>query len=199
MFPQFNQNLNQNSYQAFLNMLNMNQNYYANNQINLNNLMMQFMLMNPNFFGKNNTQNNFQNNNFQSINLNNLSEENIIKNGGIMPRPNRANNLSNIDSFPGYTGQRINIIFETGAGLKVNIPTPLNVSVEQLLIKFANRVGVSPTLLGKKIFFIINGGTIAVNEKKLAKDFFIDFTNQLKDQVKIIVLDASNVIGATSK
>ncbi len=65
MFPQFNMNLNKNSYQAFLNMLNMNQNYYANNQINLNNLMMQFMLMNPNIFGKNNTQNNFQNNNFQ--------------------------------------------------------------------------------------------------------------------------------------
>ena len=37
--PNFNNNMNINqaSYQAFLNMLNMNQNYYFNNQININN------------------------------------------------------------------------------------------------------------------------------------------------------------------
>ena len=197
--PNFNNNMNINqaSYQAFHNMLNMNQNYYLNNQINLNNLMMQYMMMNPNFFQMNyNPQNNIQNTAFQPINLDNLNQKYIIQNGGVMPRPNKVNNISNIDSFPGYSGPRINIIFETGTGLKINIPTPINITIQELLIKFAKRVGVSEALLGKKLFFVVNGGTIPANEKNIVKNFFKDYTNNLKDQVKIIVLDASNVIGA---
>ena len=98
--------------------------------------MIQYMMMNPNFFQMNfNLQNNIQNTDFQLINLDNLNQKNIIQNGGIMPRPNKVNNISNIDSFPGYSGTRINIIFETGTGLKINIPTPINVTVQELLIK----------------------------------------------------------------
>ena len=193
-----NMNINPAAYQAFLNMLCMNPNFNPNNQINLNNMMMQYMMMNPSFFQNNNPQNNFQNfNSMQSANLGNLNTQNIIRNGGVMPRANKNNkSLPYVESFPGYTGNRINIIFETGTGLLINIPAPVNVTVEELFIKFANRVGVSPLLLGNKIFFIANGAAIKPDDKKLVGDLFKDFSNNLKDQIKIIVLDASNVIGA---
>ena len=193
-----NMNINPAAYQAFINMLCMNPNFNPNNQINLNNMMMQYMMMNPSFFQNNNAQNNFQNfNSMQSANLGNLNTQNIIRNGGVMPRANQNNkSLPYVESFPGYTGNRINIIFETGTGLLINIPAPVNVTVEELFIKFANRVGVSPLLLGNKIFFIANGAAIKPDDKKLVGDLFKDFSNNLKDQIKIIVLDASNVIGA---
>ena len=188
-----NMNLNQDAYQAFLNMMNMN----LNNSMDINNFMMQFIMMNPNFFQNNFIpQNNFQQfNNMQSINLGNVNPDYINRNGGVIPRPKNFNNM-NIDSFPGYNSRRINIIFETGTGLKINMATPICVSVEELLIKFAYRVGVGQSLLGTKIFFIVNGATIQPNEKTQVGNYFRDFYNNLKDQVKIIVLDASNVIGA---
>ena len=188
-----NMNLNQDAYQAFLNMMNMN----LNNSMDINNFMMQFIMMNPNFFQNNFIpQNNFQQFNYmQSINLGNVNPDYINRNGGVIPRPKNFNNM-NINSFPGYNSRRINIIFETGTGLKINIATPICVSIEELLIKFAYRVGVSQSLLGTKIFFIVNGATIQPNEKTQVGNYFKDFSNNLKDQVKIIVLDASNVIGA---
>ena len=193
-----NMNIDPFAYQAFLNMMMMNPNFNPNNQINLNNMMMQYMMMNPNFFQMNNPHNNFQNfNSMQSVNPGNLNTQNIIKNGGLMPRANKNNkSFPFIDSFPGYTGNRINVIFETGTGLLINIPAPINVTVEELFIKFANRVGVSESLLGKKIFFIANGAAIKADEKRIVGDFFKDFRNNLKEQMKIIVLDASNLIGA---
>ena len=194
-----NMNINPIAYQAFLNMMSMNPNFNPNNQINLNNMMMQYMMMNPGFFQMNNNpQNNFQNfNSMQPVNLGNLNAQNIIQNGGVMPRANNNNkSLPYVDSFPGYTGNRINVIFETGTGLLINIAAPVNVTVEELFIKFANRVGVGHSLLGKKIFFIANGAAIKADEKKLVGEIFKDFTNNLKEQMKIIVLDASNVIGA---
>ena len=193
-----NMNINPLAYQAFLNMMMMNPNFNQNNQINLNNMMIQYMMMNPSFFQMKNPQNNVQNfNSMQSVNSGNLNTQNIIKNGGVMPRANKNNkSLPVMDSFPGYTGNRINVIFETGTGLLINIPTPITITVEELFIKFANRVGVSESLLGKKIFFIANGSAIKADEKRTVGDFFKDFSNNLKDQMKIIVLDASNVIGA---
>ena len=189
----FNQNnMNQAAYQAFLNMLMMNPNS-SPNQMDINNMLMQYMMMNPNFFQMNANHNNFQNfNAIQSFAGTPQNQQQIIQNGGVMPRPkNINNNLINQDPFPGYIGERINIIFETGTGLKLNFATPLSVSVKDLLRQFIIRVGVSETLLGKKIFFIINGHKIPINEEISCQDFFGKI-----NQVKIIVLDGSNIIGA---
>jgi hypothetical protein len=44
---------------------------------------------------------------------------------------------------------------------------------------------------------VVNGATIRADEQTSVGDYFRDqISNQLKFQVKIIVLDASNVIGA---
>ena len=112
-------------------------------------------------------------------------------------RPKQVNyNTLYQDPFPYYTGQRLNILFETGAGLKLNIPAPYTISVQELLLTYIKKVGVSNTLLGTKIFFIVNGKTISINEKKTVIDYFRDCLYGTSNQVKVIVVDANNVIGA---
>ena len=192
-------NMNQAAYQAFLNMLMMNQNF-SPNQTDINNMMMQFMMMNPNFFQMNFPQNNPNFNSIQAINVNPQNEQQIIQNGGVLPRPkdNINNNLSNKDPFPGFIGPRLNIIFETGTGLKLNFPTPGTIKIKDLLKQFSKRVGVSESLLGQKIFFIINGKTIPIEEESTCQNFFINngFSMGASTQIKIVVVDATNVIGA---
>ena len=183
-------NINAGLLNAFLNMMMMNQNVMNNNQMDLNNMV------NPNIFQMN-QQNNNNFNHFQASR--NQNEQSIIQNGGVMPRPNGVNNNKEQkgDLFPGYIGPRINIIFETGTGLKFNFPTPNNVPVSQLLFNFIRKVGVSDSLLGKKIFFIINGETIPINESSSVETYFTSKSYGLaSNQIKIVVIDGNNVIGA---
>jgi hypothetical protein len=160
-------NINPALVNAFLNMM-MNQNVMNNNQMDLN------KMVNPNIFQ-------------------------IIQNGGVLPRATGVNNNKTVQSedlFPGNMSDRINVIFETGTGLKFNFPTPLNVPVSQLLHKFIRKVGVSETLLGTKIFFIINGKTIPINEPRSVANYFSELSYGINGQVKIVVIDGNNVIGA---
>ena len=182
----FNQNnMNQETNQALLNMLNMNPNLLQAH-MQLNDMLNQSMMMSSN-------HSNLKNKNaIKSWVETYQNREKIIKNGGVMPRPKDFEYNSNCyNPFHGYIGERINIIFETGTGLKLNFATPLSVSVKDLLRQFIIRVGVSEALLGKKIFFIINGYKIPINEERSCQDFFGKI-----NQVKIIVLDGSNIIGA---
>ena len=163
----FNQNnMNQETNQALLNMLNMNPNLLQAH-MQLNDMLNQSMMMSSN-------HSNLKNKNaIKSWVETYQNREKIIKNGGVMPRPKDFEYNSNCyNPFPGYIGERINIIFETGTGLKLNFATPLSVSVKDLLRQFIIRVGVSETLLGKKIFFIINGHKIPINEECSCQDFF---------------------------
>ena len=183
-------NINPAMVNAFLNMMMMNQNIMNNNQMDLNNMV------NPSIFQMN-QQNNNNFNRFQASR--NQNEQSIIQNGGVLPRANGVNNNNTAQSedlFPGNMGNRMNIIFETGTGLKFNFPTPLNVSVSQLLYKFIRKVGVSEALLGKKIFFIINGKTIPINEPRSVANYFSELSYGVNNQVKIVVVDGNNVIGA---
>jgi len=183
-------NINVGLLNAFLNMMMMNQNPMNNNQMDLNNMV------NPNIFQMN-QQNNNNFNHFQASKSQN--EQSIIQNGGVMPRAKGGNNNNEIkkeDIFPEYTGPRINIVFETGAGLKFNFATPLNVSISQLLNKFIRKVGVSDSLLGQKIFFIYNGKTISINEQRTVDAYFKEEGYGSANQIKIVVIDGNNVIGA---
>ena len=47
-----------------------------------------------------------------------------------------------------------------------------------------------------KIFFIINGKTIPINEQTSAEKYFRDKSIISQSLIKIVVIDASNVIGA---
>ena len=57
-----------------------------------------------------------------------------------MPKfKNIINNLNN-NPFPNYIVPRWNILFETGTRIKANIPTPITLSVKNILITFINKI-----------------------------------------------------------
>ena len=186
---QFNNfNMNPSFQQAFNNMGQNNQN---NNPMELNYYLMQMMNMNPYLFQMNN--NSHQNIMFMPSNFNN---NNGFQDLGILPRPNQIPNLMNDpDSFPGMPGPRINITFETSTGIIKNISTPYKVTVKELLIKFAEKVGINANLIWDKIVFISNGLSIKGEDlNKTVQQYFQG--GYSKFQVKIIVFDKSNIIGA---
>ena len=151
-------------------------------------------MINPYLFLMN-QQNKSPNTHF--ISSRNQNDQTIIQNGGLLPRTYRENNnIKENMPFPEYTGPRINIIFETGTGFKCNFPTPYNVRLKEVLFMFMRKVGVSESLLGNKIFFILNGLTIPKNEESTVKAYFDKHNFGLVNQVKVVVIDASNIIGA---
>jgi len=187
---QFNNfNMNPSFQQAFNNMGQNNQN---NNPMELNYYLMQMMNINPYIFQMNNNSHQ----NFIFMPSSNNSNNNGFHDLGVLPRPNQASNLmDNQDSFPGIQGPRINITFETGSGITKNISTPLGVTVKDLLRKFAQKVGINENIVFDKIFFIVNGLSIKKEDlNKTVQKYFQD--RYSKFQVKIIVLDKSNIIGA---
>ena len=176
------------------NMVNMNPNFGMNNQMLLNQNLMNMMNMNQNNFGfgMNNQNQNFNQNNmrqFQFFGFGNNMGTGVQ--GGNLPR----RMIPNFDSYPGYSGPRFNIIFETSTGLKINIPAPPTETVQGLLVKFCERVGISKKLLQKEIICIYNANYINPNNQSTIQQFFQQNMG-LNDQGKVVVIDAQNIIGA---
>ena len=187
---QFNNfNMNPSFQQAFNNMGQNNQNY---NPMELNYYLMQMMSMNPYIFQMNNNSHH----NFMFMPSSNFNNNNGSQDLGILPRPNQTSNLmDNQDPFPGISGPRINITFETSTGIIKNIPSPLSITVKELLSKFAQKVGINQNLLWDKIFFIVNGLVIKKEDQnKTVQKYFQSSYNQIT--YKVVVLDKSNIIGA---
>ena len=166
------------------NMINMNPGFGMANQMQLNQNLMSFMAFNPNAFG-------FNMNNQNQVVQNNMNNMGPGVQGGNLPR----RIIPNIDSYPWYTGPRINVIFEISTGPKVNIPAPPTESVEGLLVKFCERAGISSNLLKKEIVCIYNANYVQPNNKMSIQQFFQQNMG-INDQAKIVVIDAQNIIGA---
>jgi len=181
----FMNNMNPAALQAYQNMFNINPNYGMNDQMKLNAMLMNFMAMYKNPFMMN----------FQVFqpqgNMNNFNNGNNL---GNLPRVGQRI-FPNIDSYPGYQGKRINVIFETSTGIRINIAAPINETVQGLLIKFCERAGVSPLLLKKELVCIYNAIFIKPSNNITIGQFFKQNFG-LNDQAKIIVIDAQNIIGA---
>ena len=143
-----------------------NQNNAMMNQIALNNNMIMELLNNPYF---NHNQND----------MINIPQE-------IIPRRDR---IIIEDHFPGNTNERYNIGFDLPSGRKVNIATPVDIKVKDLLLTFSKVANINERLLGNDIIFLYNGYKINVKEEKNIKEF--GFFNN----VNIIVYDKNNVIG----
>ena len=187
---QFNNfNMNPSFQQAFNNIGQNNQN---DNQMELNYYLMQMMNINPYLFQMNNNSHQ----NFMFMPSSNFNNNNGFQDLGILPRTNQISNLMNdLDSFPGMPGPRINITFKTSTGITKNISTPYNVTVKELIIKFAEKVGINPILAWDKIVFISNGLSIKGEDlNKTVHQYFQSRYN--KFQAIIIVIDKSNIIGA---
>ena len=196
--PNFNNmNLNQNAYNAYQNMFNNNPTFGMFNQMQLNQLLMNYVQNNPNLFFNNNP-NPINQQSFQAFQPGgNMNYMGTGVKGGNIPRPNQANQriFQNIDSYPGYNGPRINVIFETSTGIRVNIPTPVTESVQGLLNKFCQRVGINPSLLKKEIVCVYNATYMNPFNTISIQQFFKQNLG-LNEQAKIMVIDAQNIIGA---
>ena len=193
--PNFNpQQMNPNLFNAYQNQFLMNPNFNMLNQIQFNQMLINYLAQNPGLFGNFNKNNNQSNNNnnmkgFQTIEANNTMGTGVK--GGNLPRKE----LPNYDSYPWYKGPRINVIFEVSTGPKVNIPAPPNETVEGILNKFCERAGVSPLLLKKEIVCVYNA-TVLNSSDQTTIEQFLQNNLGLNDQAKIVVIDAQNIIGA---
>jgi hypothetical protein len=128
----------------------------------------------------------------------NQSEQSIFQNRGVLPIINEKNNnkVKEDFSFPNCTGNIINIIFETGRGVRYIFAVSENTPMKELLLKFIKKVGISESLMDSKILFILNGITIPVNEETSIKAYFREKNIGIINQSRIVVIDGSNVIGA---
>jgi hypothetical protein len=178
-------------------MLMMNPNINVNNPMNVNNNLMNFINANPFFFQYfMNSQNN--NNNTNNLNQTGFKPvQNDLNNGknGILPRPNPNNpNDTKPKSFlicPNNMGERSNIMFITGTGVKTMIIAPLNLPVKDLFKEYIIKMGQDPRVLGKYIYFLYNGLKMKIDEPKTIIQYGLNSSNV------IMVVDTSNLLGGS--
>ena len=203
------------TFNMMLNMMNVmhpnmgyNQNNFNmnNNNQNLMNMMMNWMNMNPILYQmyqnmmnqNNNNMNQFNNNNNYNFNDNDNrmniltdSQSSInqakVTGGGILPKNIQGGNY---DVSPYDNSLKTNICFTTQKGQKMNIICPYNMKVRDLFIKYVQRLGLGPHVLGDSIFFLFNGSKINKNDNRSVGDL------GLVAGSNIIVLDLKGVIGS---
>jgi hypothetical protein len=148
---------------------------------------------NNNDFKSNSFQNNFNNN----MNNNNNNNFNVFQGDtskakiGILPRPESNENKKSFLICPNNAGDRVNIMFITGAGLKTVIISPINLPVKDLFKEYIKKMGQDPRVLGKYIYFLYNGLKIDINEPKTVFQFGLNASNV------IMVVDTSNLLGGS--
>ena len=151
-----------------------NQNIQMINQISYNNNIINLTINNPLFFP----------------NQNNINEmNNQIPNSNLLSRQEKKKVFH---IFPENNNRTININFETTKGLRTIIIAPINIKVKDLLLSYAQNVGINRNYLGKEIMFIHNGCRININEEKDLIAFNLEKFNN------IIVYETNNVIGGNS-
>ena len=188
-----------NMMQSMLNNMNLNNglnmnnyNYNMNNYQNLNNLMMNWIKMNPNLLLMYQMMMN-QNNNINQNNKMGLYKMNSSDNN--QPRVNQGRMPSNIqnsiyDLDPNNNSLKKNITFTTQKGNKLNIICPYDMKISDLLIQYVIRVGLGPDiLLSNSLFFLYNGARLDKCDKRVVGDLLNTGSN-------IIVVDLKGVIGS---
>ena len=85
--------------------------------------------------------------------------------------------LYGIDFFPLRKGSRINVIFKDSSGITINIVTPSDVTIIELLEAFYIKLQIYGKINNKIIeplrnyFFIYRGQKISFNEKKTINEY----------------------------
>ena len=208
-----NMNMNPMTFNAMLNMMNqlypnmgynMNNFNMYNNQF-LNYLMMNWMLMNPSLiqtYNNLNQNNQFNMNQFNQFNNNNqnrkgmscisVSQEDLnqakVNGGGLI-----SSNFQNINcdfSSPYDNTPKVNVTFKTQKDQKMNIICSSNLKIKDLLLKYINRLGLGPGVIGSSIFFLFNGAKLDINENRTVGEM------GMTSGTTVVVLDIRGVIGS---
>jgi len=134
------------TFNMMLNMMNVmhpNMGYNPNNFNNYNSAALMSMMMNwinsnPLLLQM------YKNNMFQNNNMNFNNNNHMNVNGGGINNNAPSNEL------------QINVAFITQTGKKIMMSSPYNTKLKDFLIKYASRMGISGSIIGKDIFFIYN-------------------------------------------
>ena len=197
-FGKMNQN---NNFVGMPNMGTFNSN--MNNFMN-NNMMNQFNNINNNqFINNQNNQNNLKRKLFGEISNetdpikiqmkialglnNNKSYENCVEGGN---KGFSFMKQSSHDNRSKQSNDKINVIFKAIKGNIHNRFYDKNETIENMLLKFLESVGLTKYHLNK-IYFIFNAVNLStVNQKKTLREFGI------KNNSNIVILDINDIIGA---
>ena len=102
-----------------------------------------------------------------------------------------------IDFFPGYSNNRINIVFCNTGGIKINMVAPLEVQMKDLLKFFHINLQIYGQYIIKKniykieeYYFLYKGSIISLNEQKT-----ISQLGMAKTVETIIFYSKNNIIG----
>ena len=166
-------------------------------------------MMNLNNFGSmpnNQNNNNNLNNNTMLMNLlnqNNQMANNIAMNNEMIK--NILNSMKNemekkflnIDLFPSDNKENMmNVIFEGDDGTKINIVSPKDVKMKELLKIFYIKLQIYSLINEKSIkklkdyFFIVRGSIISLDDQRSAADFGL-----IDDLNRIIYRQRDNIVG----
>ena len=177
---------------------NMNMNNFINSNMGMNSINnpmgAQMNLMLQNFYN--------QMAQLQAMNFNNqvrMMNYNVNNNANNVKRTDRLptynENIPN-DPFPGYPGERANLIFQTSKGYKITLIAPLVVQFHQVLVEYIKKVGLGPNALYDGFVFLYNGAKIDIKDKvKLVRDVAY-IRNVKQNHIVIVVVDTKNLIGS---
>ena len=177
---------------------NMNMNNFINSNMGMNSINnpmgAQMNLMLQNFYN--------QMAQLQAMNFNNqvrMMNYNVSNNAKNVKRTDRLptynENIPN-DPFPGYPGERANLIFQTSKGYKITLIAPLVVQFHQVLVEYIKKVGLGPNALYDGFVFLYNGAKIDIKDKvKLVRDVAY-IRNVQQNHIVIVVVDTKNLIGS---
>ena len=133
------------------------------------------------------------NNQVRMMNYNVNNNANNVKRTDRLPTYNE--NIPN-DPFPGYPGERANLIFQTSKGYKITLIAPLVVQFHQVLVEYIKKVGLGPNALYDGFVFLYNGAKIDIKDKvKLVRDLAY-IRNVQQNHIVIVVVDTKNLIGS---
>ena len=158
--------------------LNILNNNMMNNFNNMNNMMMNLPNDNMNPSVKQQILN-LINQNIQmteKISMNNKMIKSMIENSDFEndnKEENMLNGFGEIDFFSGNNGQKINVVFEDNRGYKINMITPLDVKMKDLLSAFHIKLQIYDKFIYKEknyqlsdYSFLYKAVRIPLNEQK---------------------------------
>ena len=197
----YNNNINNND---IFKSNNFNVYNYSNSYNNNNNFNNNYNYSNENNFNNNNNMNmmnmfNFLNttwNMFQIYNNQNNSNHStmrLIKNDSsndFDPEVLRKGSKTVIDLRPNYQGMKINIFFQNSNGSKVNVLSPSDITVEDLLLNYVQKIGLGVNVIDSAIYFLFSGSKLKKNDRRKIYELGI-----LNGTI-IIVIDRNSVCGA---
>ena len=193
----YNKNNNNNNvnYKNF-NIYNYNDNFYNNNNLNIN----------KSFNNNNNNNSNMMNmlnflnttwNMFRMFN----NQKNVNHSATIQVINNNSNDFDSdklrkvikptvIDINPKYQGVKINIFFQNSSGTKINVLSPSDITVKDLLLNYVKKIGLGENVIDSVIYFLFSGAKLKKDDER--KIYELGMMNG----AIIIVIDRNAVTGA---